>query len=65
MFSNLPLDIQAKLGSPLTLQEWDIIRSTENVPAYLESVELDFEDPRMTRGQIPVDTVALPYDAEG
>jgi hypothetical protein len=65
MFSNLPLDIQAKLGSPLTLQEWDIIKSTENVPAYLESVELDFEDPRMTRGQIPVDTVALPYDAEG
>jgi hypothetical protein len=65
MFSNLPLEIQSKLGSPMSLDEWEEIKNTQNVPEYLNSVELDFEDPRMTRGQIPVDTVALPYENDG
>ena len=49
LFSKLPTEIQAILGAPLSIEEWNAIKDSDSLPEYLASVDEEMDNTRMTR----------------
>ena len=49
LFSKLPPEIQAIIGAPLSVEEWNAIKDSDKLPEYLASVDEELENTRMTR----------------
>ena len=49
LFSNLPPEIQAIIGAPFSVEEWNEIKDSDNLPEYLDSIDEEMENTRMTR----------------
>ena len=48
LFSKLPPEIQAIIGAPLSVEEWNAIKDLDKLPEYLASVDEEMENTRMT-----------------
>ena len=56
LFGSLPVYIQMILGSPMTPDIWDKIKDSDTVPAYLNNINIDFDDAQRLRGHLPDDS---------
>jgi hypothetical protein len=56
LFEKLPTDIKIILGEELDEDQWDQIKDTGVLPAYLSDIEIEAALGRQTRGNIPEDT---------
>ena len=66
LFGSLPPHIQLVMGGPMDEKIWNKIKETGTIPAYLDDIELEFQDDRKLRGYKPHDTHLLEAgDAEG
>ena len=45
----MPAEIQATLGAPLTIEEWNAIKESDSLPEYLASVDEEMDNTGMTR----------------
>ena len=45
----MPAEIQATLGAPLTIEEWNAIKESDSLPEYLASVDKEMDNSGMTR----------------
>ena len=68
LFSKLPPEIQAIIGAPLSVEEWNKIKDSNVIPEYFKSVDEEtFETTRMTRqssAQIASDSHVLEQSPE-
>jgi hypothetical protein len=56
LFGKLPDDIKLVLGDHLDTEKWEEIRTSGVVPQYLLDIELNAEQGRILRGNLPNDT---------
>ena len=56
LFSKLPPEIQAIIGAPLSVEEWNAIKDSDKLPEYLASVDEEMENTRMTRQFMAIHT---------
>ena len=45
----MPSEIQAILGAPLSIEEWNANKDSDSLPEYLASVDEEMDNTRMTR----------------
>ena len=62
LFGSLPVHIQMILGSPMTPDIWDKIKDSDTVPAYLNHIDIDFDNAQRLRGHLPDDSHVLELD---
>ena len=62
LFGSLPVHIQMILGSPMTPEIWDKIKDSDTVPAYLNNIDIDFDDAQRLRGHLPDASHVLEQD---
>ena len=66
LFGSLPPHIQLIMGGPMNESIWNKIKETGKIPAYLDDIELEFQEDRKLRGYKPRNTHLLEAsDAEG
>jgi Reverse transcriptase (RNA-dependent DNA polymerase)/RNase H-like domain found in reverse transcriptase/Integrase zinc binding domain/Integrase core domain len=59
LFSALPTRVKLALGDVMGLEQWENIKNTKLLPAYLEESQQDFVEPRTTRQNMMSDTHLL------
>ena len=65
LYSKLPMEIQAILGEPLSVEKWDEIKDSDSLPEYLNSVDEEMDNTRMTRQFLADDSHVLEQIPDG